>query len=248
MLAIGLSLLLALAPALGGKAGQLRKEALAHHRAGESLMADERYEEAAEQFLQAISLDQGLVIAHYNLGYVSMALKRYPEAVRGYEGCVAAVERVNSASAKEREALERARLDELHELQDMLTAVRTGKFKSMSPGPAVLRYEERIRVLEQLRYTAGAQTGTPAEVFLGLGSAYFRQNLLPEAERSYSRAIRANDQLGAAHNNLAVIYMLTGRYTQAHAAIRSAEKAGFRVDERLKRDLQTREKASATNP
>jgi tetratricopeptide (TPR) repeat protein len=175
-------------------------------------MADEKYEEAADQFGRAIALDPGLVVAHYNLGYVSMALKRYPEAVRGYEGCVGAIDRLNSSGAKEREALERARLDELHELQDSLTAVRTGKVKNMSPGPTVLRMEERIRVLEQLRFNDRGLTRTPAEVFLGLGSAYFRQNLLPEAERSYVRALKVNDQLGAAHNNLAVIFILTGRY------------------------------------
>jgi len=135
----------------------------------------------------------------------------------------------------------KARLDELNELKDSLTAVRTGKIKNMAVGPTVLRYEERIRVLEQLRYGVDRQNQVPAEVHLGLGSAYFRQNLLPEAEQAYAKAVAANDRLGAAHNNLAVIYMLTGRYPQAHASIRSAEKAGFAVDKRLKADLQARE-------
>jgi tetratricopeptide (TPR) repeat protein len=241
MLALGLSLVLAVAPAVGGRAAQLRRDALVHHRAGEALMTDEKYEEAAGQFRMAIALDPALVAAHYNLGYVSMSLKRYAEAVRAYEGCVDAIDRINNADAKEKEALERARLDELHDLQDMMTAVRTGKFKGMAPGPALVRYEERIRVLEQLRYNTGSQTATPAEVFLGLGSAYFRQNLLPEAERSYTRAVRANDRLGPAHNNLAVIYMMTGRFAQARASIAAAEKAGFVVDARLKQDLQARE-------
>jgi hypothetical protein len=42
-----------------------------------------------------------------------------------------------------------------------------------------------------------------------------------------------------------VIYMLSGRFPQAHASIASAEKAGFRVDPRLKADLKSREGGAA---
>jgi len=241
MLALGLALALAIGPAGGATAAKNRRVALEHHRAGEAFLQSEQFEEAAEQFGRAIALDPLLVVAHYNLGYASMLLRRYPDAVRGYEGCADAIDRLNRVGAQEQEALERARLDELHELQDSLTAVRTGKIKNMAVGPTVLRYEERIRVLEQLRFNDRGQMQTPAEVYLGLGSAYFRQSLLVDAERSYAKAVRVNDRLGAAHNNIAVIFMLTGRYPQAHAAIRSAEKAGFAVDSRFKADLQARE-------
>jgi protein O-GlcNAc transferase len=241
MLVLGLVVALAVGPANGPAAAKNRRAALEQYRAGEALLQGEQFEEAAEQFRRAIALDPFLVIARYNLGYTSMLLKRYTEAVRAYEGCVEAVELMNRAGAEEQEALEKARLDELNEIKDTLTAVRTGKIKNMAVGPTVLRYEERIRVLEQLRFGPGGQNPVPAEVYLGLGSAYFRQNLLPEAEQAYGKAVRIDAGLGAAHNNLAVIFMLTGRYEQARTAIRSAEKAGFGVDARLKADLKERE-------
>ena len=245
MLVLGLALALAVGPPTSGPAAaKSRRAALEQFRAGEAFLQSEHFEEAAEQFRRAIALDPFLVVAHYNLGYTSMLLKRYPDAVRAYEGCIDAVELMNRAGAAEQEALEKARLDELNEIKDSLTAVRTGKIKNMAVGPTVLRYEERIRVLEQLRFGPGAQNPVPAEVYLGLGSAYFRQDLLTEAERAYARAVRANDRLGAAHNNLAVIFMLTGRFEQAHTAIRSAEKAGFAVDKRLKADLAAREESA----
>ena len=245
MLAMGLALALVMGPpTIGPAAAKYRKAALEEYRSGEALLQSEQFEEAAQQFRRAIALDPFLVVAHYNLGYTSMILRRYPDAVRAYEGCIDAVELMNRAGAAEQEALEKARIDELNEIKDSLTAVRSGKIKNMAVGPTVLRYEERIRVLEQMRYGPGAQNPVPAEVYLGLGSAYFRQNLLTEAEQAYGRAVRTNDGLGSAHNNLAVIFMLTGRFEQARGAIRSAEKAGFAVDSRLKADLAAREKSA----
>ena len=243
MLVLGLALALAAGP-VSVTVAKNRRAALEEYRAGEALLQSEQFEEAAEQFRRAIALDPFLVVARYNLGYTSMLLKRYPEAVRAYEGCIETVDLLNRAGAGEQEALEKARLDEINEIKDTLTAVRNGKIKNMAVGPSVLRYEERLRVLEQLRFGGGAQNAVPPEVYLGLGSAYFRQNLLPEAEQAYGKAVRGNNRLGAAHNNLAVIYMLTGRYPQAHASVRDAEKAGFAVDKRLKADLQAREEGA----
>lgn len=243
MLGVGLLLALTLGPPRATSPYD-RKAALDHHRNGQALLQSEQFEEAAAEFQRAIELDPLLLVAHYDLGRTDMALHRYPEAVRAYLACVDIVEGINHAGIREREALERQRQDELNELRDSLTAVRTGKIKNVAAGPMTMQMEERIRVLEQLRFDGSGDVAIPAELHLGLGSAYFRQNLLVEAEQAYLHAVRANDRLGAAHNNLAVIYMLTGRYPQAHASIRSAEKAGFRVDARLKSDLDAREAAA----
>ena len=107
----------------------------------------------------------------------------------------------------------------------------------------IVRIEERIRLLENMRLSGREIIRVPAEVHLALGSAYFRQDKLEEAEGAYTLAVRENDKLGAAHNNLAVIYMLTGRLPQSRAAVDAAERAGFRVDPRFKADLQAREAA-----
>ena len=83
---------------------------------------------------------------------------------------------------------------------------------------------------------------TPAWISLALGSAYFRNGAMADAEREYREALKADAKIGEAHNNLAVVCLLTGRYEEAGMEINAAEGAGFKVNPQLKRDL---EKASA---
>jgi Flp pilus assembly protein TadD len=70
-----------------------------------------------------------------------------------------------------------------------------------------------------------------------------------EAEREYRAALRADGSFGEAHNNLAVVLMMTGRLDEAQRHLDSAEAAGFAVDPRFKRDLAARRlRPSATSP
>ena len=62
------------------------------------------------------------------------------------------------------------------------------------------------------------------------------------AETEWKAAIAVKPKLGEAHNNLAVIYMQTGRLKDAEQSIKNAEKAGFRVNPRLKEDLKERQR------
>lgn len=78
---------------------------------------------------------------------------------------------------------------------------------------------------------------TPAEVSLALGSAYYRNNQPQDAEREWVAATTANPRLGEAHNNLAVIYMMSGRKKEAEEAVKAAERARFRVPPQLKADI-----------
>lgn len=48
--------------------------------------------------------------------------------------------------------------------------------------------------------------------------------------------------MGEAHNNLAYIYMVTGRLAEAEKSVRLAEKAGLTVAPGLKADLEQRKK------
>jgi Flp pilus assembly protein TadD len=80
----------------------------------------------------------------------------------------------------------------------------------------------------------------PGEVSLALGSAYFRNGQLEDAEREWKVAIGTNSSLGEAHNNLAVVYMMSGRFDEAEGSIAAAERAGFRVNPQFKQDLKSR--------
>jgi tetratricopeptide (TPR) repeat protein len=222
-----------------------RQEAVQHYRAGEEQMRAESFAEAAAEFRIAGRLDPLFDLAHYSLGQAYMALKRYPEAVEAYLACRKAIRVKASLDLKDWATLERRRDDELRELQQAIQAVQSGVIKTSSRDNMILRLEERVRVLEEgrMRGTQG-RFELPAEVSLALGSAYFRQGLLSDAERAYREAIKTNAKLGAAHNNLAVVYLRTGRLKESQEELRRAEKAGFNVSPRLKDDLKKAREAT----
>ena len=137
---------------------------------------------------------------------------------------------------------QRALDDEIRSLEDEKTLLVSGRVKAMmSSGPIDL--DRRISDLKSRRFRdAKGVPDTPAWISIALGSAYFRSGAMPDAEREYLAAIKADPKLGEAHNNLAVVYLLTQRYAEANGEIKAAEKSGFRVNPQLKEDLK---KASA---
>jgi tetratricopeptide (TPR) repeat protein len=225
---------------------QKRQEAEMSYRRGQELMQEELFERAAAHFRTAIKLDPLMSIAYYSLGQSQMALKRYPDAIEAYAGCRDSFAQIATLSTQDKNALEKARDDEIRELKDSLQRVQQGKIKGGSTMNLEVGIQERLRVLESSRMKGHEErVGVPAEVMLALGSAYFRNNQLVEAEPAYKEAVKTNPKLGAAHNNLAVIYMLTERYPEAKESIKRAEKAGFSVPSQLKKDIETRASASA---
>ena len=224
-----------------------RMEARQAYERGQALMRSETFEEAIPHFQTAIRLDPMFWMAYYELGQAHMALKQYPQAVTAYLGCRQAFERAALLSVEEQGTIEKLREDELREIKDSLHRLRAGQLK-VDPGTALrleLQMEDRVRFLESSRQRGNEQrSGTPAELLLALGSAHFRSGQLPEAEQAYTEAVKADGKLGAAHNNLAVIYMLSGRFAEANLSVKRAEKAGFPVSSAFKADLEQRAKKS----
>jgi Flp pilus assembly protein TadD len=167
-----------------------------------------------------------------------MALQRYVEATAAYRDCRDTFLRLQSLDQRDRGALKRANDDEIRALQQTINEIRAGHIKSASPERDIVQAETRIQVLERSNQSTDPSTPVPPELELALGSAYFRQGKLEDAEREYREAIKANDKFGEAYNNLAVVYMMTGRLAEAQEAVRRAEKAGFQVSSRFKDDLK----------
>ncbi|HET7294944.1 MAG TPA: tetratricopeptide repeat protein [Vicinamibacteria bacterium] len=219
---------------------QRREEARRHHAAGEERMTREAFEEAVREFRAAIALDPTLFLAHYGLGQACMALKRYPEAIEAYRGARDTILRQASLDQHARAELDRRRRDEIRELEDSLQHLRSGHVKQASP-TSEMALEERIRVLKDAdRGALESAPRVPAELSLALGSAHYRLGQLEPAEREYRAAIAVEPGHGGAHNNLAVVCMMTGRLEEARDELERAEKAGFRVSSAFKKDLQAR--------
>jgi tetratricopeptide (TPR) repeat protein len=215
-----------------------RRQALERFRAGQEFLTAERYEQAVAEFTAAIGLDPMLALAHYGLGQANMGLKRYASAVLAFTGAKETYGRLATLRQSDALAVQRMLDDEMRELRDSLARVRSGQIKDA--GPALeQQLEKRLEELEVMRKgREGGAFQTPAEVSLALGSAYFRNGQRPDAEREWLAAVQANPRLGEAHNNLAVIYLQTGRKKEAEEAVKAAERARFRVPPQLKADIQ----------
>src|SRR4051812_5908295 len=69
---------------------QDRRDAVTAYRTGQQFMAEEKFERAAVEFIKAIGKAPMFTLAHYSLGQAYMNLRRYPEAVKAFEGCIEA--------------------------------------------------------------------------------------------------------------------------------------------------------------
>lgn len=236
-----LAALLAPGPATGDATDAQRREALRHYRDGMNAFQAEKWEEAERELRTAVQLDPLLELAHYGLGQVYMATKRYPEAIKAYSGCREAFHENAKRDLTNQTEAERRLDDQIRALKDTLRALETGRITTPTTQSDMLRTRDQINEMERRKNRSG--TGpppTPAGVSLALGSAYFRNQSLADAEREYKAALEVNPSLGEALQNLAVVYLMTGRLDDAEQSLARAEKAGFAVNPKLKSDIAAR--------
>jgi tetratricopeptide (TPR) repeat protein len=231
-------------PAMEGQApDRSHQEAMRHLRLGQENLRAEHWEQAATEFRAAVRLDPLLELAHYGLGQVFMATKRFPAAVNAFLDCRNAFTSLAARGASDGLDNEKRLMDQIQQLQDQKMLLQTGRLKAIDLSAQILKVDMMIRELQSRRYqTAEGPVPTPPWISVALGSAYFRNGAMADAEREYREALRIDSKIGEAHNNLAVVSLLTGRYPEAEAEIKAAEAAGFRVNPQLKEDLK---KASA---
>jgi len=219
-----------------------QQEALREYRAGLEFMSAEQFERAEPHFREAIRLNPLLTLAHYELGRTYMALQRYASAIQAYVGCRDAYERIAGLEQTEAVGVDRMREREIQELRDSISILKSGRVTSAgnsSVDHTITQIESRISQLEMQRQRdVTGDVKVPAEVVMALGSAYLRNGSVEDAEREYLAAVELNDRFGEAHNNLAVIYMMTRRYEQALASARKAERNGFHVNPRMLADIE----------
>ncbi len=219
------------------------QEAIKHYRAGKDALANERFDEAETEFRLAAKLDPLLVAAHHGLGQTMMATRRYSDAVTAFLAARDAFARGQVLAAGDEMATQRRLDDQIKALQDDVTTARR-----QSSGPnasaiqaAILRNEDQVKTLQSLRKRGGeGPLPTPHWLSFALGSAHFRAGDLVKAEQEYREALAQKSDLGEGHLNLAVVLMLTGRLDEADREIALAEKAGVKVPQGLKDDIQKR--------
>lgn len=217
-----------------------RRDALQHYRAGNEFLSSERFEQAAEEFRKAIDKDPLLALAHYGLGQANMGMRRYASAIQAFVACRTAYQTLAGLAQTDQVNVDRQRDEEIRELRETVRGLQSRRIKTATSDPSqrILAVESRIRDLERMKQRGMDPMRPPAEVSLALGSAYFRNGDREDAEREWSVAAETNPSLGEAHNNLAVIYLMSGRKKEAEAAVKAAERAGYKVNPKLKEDIR----------
>jgi Flp pilus assembly protein TadD len=218
-----------------------RIEALKHYRLGQDALRSEHFDIAEREFQTASKLDPTLELAPYGLGQVYMATKRFRPAIVAYEKCREVI-RANTVSAANDGLEHQKRVDDqIKALEDQQRIYsQPGRNASSPLAQNYLRQiDTQLQSMKASRFrTAGGPEPTPAWISLALGSAYFRADAQADAEREYRAAIEVDPRLGEAHNNLAVVLLLTGRAPEADTEIKAAEKVGFKVNPQLKEDVK----------
>lgn len=211
-----------------------RREALQTYRVGTDLLSTGRFEQAVEQFRRAIEKDRLLVEAHYELGQAYMGLRQYPSAIKAYQNAIAASRSLHNLEQENRAAVERALDDRIWEIDRLIRS-------PIAPDESIQELAARRRQLEFMRRRGESIADSlepQAESLFALGSAYFRNGQLMDAEAQWKAALMVKPSMGKAHNNLAVLYMLTGRLEEADEEMRRAESTGTQVKPQLKEDLK----------
>ena len=210
---------------------------------GWELMKAEKFEEAEKAFQQAVQLDPNFEFAFYGLGRASMALKKFVSAISAFTRCKDLYEARAGQQFTSSQDRQRYRQDRLTELDEVTRQLQSGPQSAAVQEQLRQVSEQRRQIQEAISHgneVSMTESTVPAWVTLSLGSAYFRNGNLPEAEKNYKASIASDPKSGEALNNLAVVYMETNRLVEADASIKAAKKAGFKVNPNLEQDIQDR--------
>ena len=229
LLTIGLTVIASFVPPQQ-RLDEVDRQALTHLQAGQKAMARESFEVAEREFRDAIRLNPRLELAHYGLGQVLMATRRYEHGVDAFVSCRNLFEVNVAANQDDRVTYERRLDDQIQSKRDELRALETGRARTTNTASSVDRVRSELSQLQRLRQRSRQPTPEiPAFILTALGSAYFRTGAFADAEREWRLAVAVEPTIGEIHNNLAVVCMVTGRYDEAEREVQLAEKAGFRV-------------------
>jgi tetratricopeptide (TPR) repeat protein len=222
---------------------QNRQRAQPAYRQGWDFMKVEAWEDAAKAFQSAIDKDSEFEDAYYGLGLADMRLRKFTEALAAYTKCRDLYQSSAGRRFSDRQEAQRYRQDRLTEIDEIIRQYNQAATTSQAALQRLRQLQEQRRQLQEYLQRGSAisiDKAVPAFVHLAMGSAHFRMEQFDAAERAYKAAVDADPRSGEALNNLAVVYLQTGRYKEADDAVKSAEKAGYKVHPQLKQDIKAK--------
>jgi tetratricopeptide (TPR) repeat protein len=174
-----------------------------------------------------------------------MPQKKYAEAVAALAKCRDLYREQAGKQFSNQQELQQYRRDRITEIDEVIRQNQQG-LQTVRSAESIRQLIESRRLLQenlQRGANVSMEMSVPSFVSMALGSAYFRLGRLSDAEREYKATIDVDPKTGEAHNNLAVVYLETGRFDEAEKAVKAAEKTGFNVNPMLKDDIKAKLKA-----
>ena len=223
-----------------------REQARVPYSSGLESFKTEAWDDAVKSFKSAIDIDPTFEMAFYMLGRTHMAQKKFAEAVATYEKCRTLHQQQSGRQYTNAQERQRALDTRLREIDEVIRTYQgTQQTQNVINALRQLENQKRMTQEEISRRNSTMTLGlsVPAYVSMALGSAYFRMGNLASAEKEYKAAVEADGRSGEAYNNLAVVYMETGRLDDAEKSVRAAEQVGFKVQPQLKDEIKNRRKA-----
>ena len=224
------------------------KRANEHYKSGWESMRREAWDDAAREFQAAIDNDERFALAYYSLGRAEMGRRNFPRAIAAYVKCRELYLDAGGARFSNQLDTKRRLEDRILEYQTAIGQAQQGPTgKGQTQQLLVRELQTTLMTLQQARDRSDSvqiEVSVPYFVPMALGAAYFRNGQFTDAEREYTLAIQANPQSGETHNNLAVLYLMTGRLDQAEKAVAKAEDTGFKVNPGLKDDIRKKKSGS----
>jgi Tfp pilus assembly protein PilF len=223
-----------------------------HLAAGDTALAEKDWARAQHAFTSALWIDPELPTAHYGLGQAQMGQQQFAAAAESFGNCRNALRRLLAHGQTVAVHTALARAHRLKALEDYVVFLQRQTTTAFIGGQdanftAVTRLEKVISQLQRDHASPSSLAKVPPIVSFLLGSAQLQAGQLQEAEASLLEVVGARKDFGPAHNNLAVIYLKTGRLPEARTEVESAEECGFTVHPQLKKDLE-RAVAAAESP
>src|SRR5215471_14144602 len=220
-----------------------------YYEQGWSAIRAQEWDIAKGHFERAIGSDPTFALAYYSLGRAQMGLRDYDAAITTYVKCRDVFLNGRGQPFRSQIELRQYLTDRILEYRAALAQAQTQsagtKGTTQSQSLYVRDLQASIQRLEDARdrsINVSMDAAVPYYVPMALGAAYQRAGRLDEAEREYKTALAANGASGETHNNLAVLYLTLGRYDEADAEVKAAEKVGFKVAEELKGDIRSRKR------
>jgi serine/threonine protein kinase len=203
--------------------------ARAHNKRGLVLLQFQQYQKALACFEQARQLDADNSEYHFNLGRTLFALEQYKEALTAFEGAILLHPREGSYRNHRGEALlALGNFNEALQCFEQAIVLKTDQAAYHYNRARALYYLKRLATALAAGEKACSLDSSNADHHFILGQILFEIGRYEEACNAYDQAIRLQPSQGLYYARKSAVLNLLGKSWQAHQALNTARKLGFR--------------------